>query len=193
MSSKQMWAGALVLALLPALGGCPGDRTDDDFEMEPAAEAAQLTPEQQMQTALQRVVDAQAQHFQDHNRYADSIQTLAADYGFAPVGEAQVDLAFAERDTDPQWGYAATAIHPFSNQRCEVFHGRTTDGRELAGVIECHGPGEGPPQPPGAPPAGEPLEPGPDAQPVAPGVGPDAERVTPRTEIDTVHPAERRP
>jgi len=190
MWNTQRRAGGLVMVLLLALWGCPGDRPAE--ETAPAAEATQMTPEQQMQTALQRVVDAQARHFQDHNRYADSLMTLV-DYGFQPVGEAQVALGFAERETDPRWGYLANAIHPFSNQQCEVLHGRTTDGREFAGQIECTGPAAGPPQPAQAPPPGQPMEAAPQPQPVAPGTGPDAQRVTPRTEIDTVPPAQRRP
>jgi hypothetical protein len=191
MWMKPGHAGGLVLALVLALGGC-GDRTTED-QTAPAAEAAQMTPEQQMQSALQRVVDAQASYFRDHNRYSDSLGVLVDDYGFQPVGEAQVALQFAERETEPQWGYVATAVHPFSNQRCEVLHGRTTDGREFAGQIVCEGPAEGPPMPAQAPPAGTDMRAAPEPQPVAPGAGPDAQRVTPRTEIDTTHPAERRP
>jgi hypothetical protein len=191
MWMTQQRAGGVVMVLLLALWGCPSDRTADDAR--PAEEIAQLTPEQQMQTALQRVVEAQAQHFDDHQRYADSIQVLIDDYGFQPVGEAQVVLNFAERETAPQWGYLATAVHPFSNQQCEVLHGRTTDGRAFAGQIVCEGPAEGPPMPAQAPPAGEPVRAAPDPQPAAPGTGPDAQRVTPRTEIDTTHPAQRRP
>jgi hypothetical protein len=182
-------AGAVVMALLLTLWGCPGDRTED--ETMPAAEAAQLTPEQQMQTALQRMVDAQARHFQDHDRYADSIQVLADDYDFQPVGEAQVTLSFV--GTEPQWGYVANAVHPFSNQRCEVLHGRTTDGREFAGRIVCEGPEAGPPQPAQPPAPGQPMAPATEPQPVAPGVGPDQPRVTPPTETDTVPLRERRP
>lgn len=179
-----------IALLLPALWGCPGEQRTE--ETAPAAEAAQMTPEQQMQSALQRVVEAQQSHFDDHNRYADSIQTLV-DYGFQPVGEALVVLNFAERGTDPEWGYVASAIHPFSNQRCEVLHGRTTDGRTFAGQIECVGSEQGPPQPAQAPPAGNPMEAGPEPQPVAPGPGPDAQRTLPQTQIDTTQPAQRRP
>jgi hypothetical protein len=186
-TQKRMGAGVMVLLL--ALWGCPGDRTAEDAA--PAAEATQLTPEQQMQTALQRVVDAQASHFQDHDRYADSIQILIDNYGYQPVGEEQVALNFAQ--TNPEWGYVATAVHPFSNQQCEVLHGRATDGREFAGQIACEGAAADPPMPGQAPPAGATIEPGTAPQPVAPGTGPDAERVTPRTEIDTVPAAQRRP
>jgi hypothetical protein len=191
MWMTQKRAGGVVMVLLLALWGCPGDRRAEDTT--PAAETTQMTPEQQMQTALQRVVEAQASHFQDRNRYADSIQILIDDYGYQPVGEEQVALSFAPQATDPQWGYVASAVHPFSNQRCEVLHGRTTDGREFAGQIVCEGPQEGPPMPGQAPPAGTTLEPTGTAQPTAPGTGPDAQRVTPRTETDTLPPGQRRP
>jgi hypothetical protein len=187
MTQKRMGAGVMVLLL--ALWGCPGDRPAEDAA--PATEATQLTPEQQMQTSLQRVVDAQASHFQDHNRYADSIQILIDNYGFQPVGEEQVVINF--QGTNPQWGYVATAVHPFSNQQCEVLHGRSTDGREFAGRIVCEGAAAGPPMPGQAPPAGTGLEPAGTPQPTAPGTGPDAPRMTPPTETDTTLPAQRRP
>jgi hypothetical protein len=185
---RAIAAATLVAASVAA---CGDDRAVEDTE--PAAETIQLTPEQQMQTSLQRLVEAQAQHFADHDRYADSIQTLIDDYGFQIVGEEQVAIAFAQAETDPRWGYVATAVHPFSNQQCEVLHGRTTDGREFAGRITCEGPVEGPEQPMQPAPEPQDLETGGDPQPVQPGAGPDAQRTLPRTETDTVRPGERRP
>jgi hypothetical protein len=184
-------AAAAIAALVVGLGACGTDRSDEDTR--PAAETIQLAPEQQMQTSLQRVVDAQARHFADHQRFADSVQTLVDEYGFQIVGEEQVSISFAEAQTDPRWGYVATAIHPFSNQRCEVLHGRSTDGREFTGQIVCEGPAEGPEQPQEPAMRPQELEAGSDPQPVAPGTGPDAQRVLPPTETDTVRPEQRRP
>lgn len=191
MSTKQKRKGAAVLVLLFSLWACPGDRGAE--EPGPGAEATQLSPEQQMETSLQQVVEAQAAYYEEHETFADSIQILIDDYDFQPVGEAQVALSFAERATSPQWGYVATAVHPFSNQRCEVLHGRTTDGRAFAGQIMCEGPEQGPPQPAHPPVQGEEVRPTVEPQSVAPGSGPDAERTLPRTEIDTVQPAQHRP
>jgi hypothetical protein len=133
-----------LIALLPTLSGCPRDEPVE--EPPPAAPAEHLTPEQQMQTALQRLVAAQGEHFRDHDRYTDTLQVLIDEYGFAPVGDAHVAISFA--GTEPQWGYVASSVHPFSNLECEVLHGRASDGRIFAGEIECEAEGPEPPTPP---------------------------------------------
>jgi hypothetical protein len=175
MRTQPARLATLVLCLLPALWGCPGDdRPADDLPEATAADPA--AAEQAMQTVLTRVVEAQQRHFEAHNHYADSIPALE-EYGFRPVEDTHVTLGF--QGTQPEWGYLATAIHTFSNHRCEVLHGRATDGREYAGQIECTAEGAAGPQPalpPGQTGAGTPGAAQPGAtgttQPGAPGTTP---------------------
>jgi hypothetical protein len=175
----------VLLVLIPTLWGCPRDDAPGD-DLPEATAAAHLAPEQAMQTALARVVEAQLSFFEDHNRYADSIPALER-YGFRPVEDTHVALSF--QGTEPQWGYLATAVHTFSNQRCEVLHGRATDGREYAGQIECTSegaPGTPPPTPagqaaPGAPGATQPGAPGTDTTGTAPPPGGAGQTTAPGT------------
>lgn len=134
MQNVHRYAASLALACVLVISAC-------DTGRDQAAETdgvVAISAEEEMRSSLASVVDAQASFYEDHGRYAAGTDTLVANYGFAPVGNATVTINFT--GTAPEWGYVAAAIHPNTDQQCEVHHGRRgAEGPEFefAGEIVC--------------------------------------------------------
>jgi hypothetical protein len=124
------------LALLPAmmLAGCQPDAPPDTADW--GSEGPVQSPEEEMRETLSAVVQAQARYYQDHSRYAENTVELQENYDFRPVGSATIIISFS--GTAPARGYLASAIHPESDLRCEVYHGDPIPERQqIAGEIAC--------------------------------------------------------
>ncbi|CAN5724113.1 hypothetical protein BH23GEM7_BH23GEM7_22570 [soil metagenome] len=141
----------IALAALVATVGCNGDREQPAME-QPATETAVTTEAaatNEMRSTLARLVEAQSAHFEDHQQFAGETTILIDQYGFEPEGDATATIHF--QATNPEIGYVATAVHPFSAERCEVHHGQALpDQREFTGEIVCTG-ADGAARPAGAP------------------------------------------
>jgi hypothetical protein len=125
---------ALILLTTLLLSGCQPDGPEMDDEA--ALQALAQSPEEEMRAALAGLVQAQARYYQDHNRYAENTIELQENYDFRPVGLATIIISFS--GTAPARGYLASAIHPESDMRCEVYHGDPIPERQqIAGEIAC--------------------------------------------------------
>jgi hypothetical protein len=109
-------------------------------------EAPGWSPEAQMRATLSDLIHAQQRHYAELERYADNTAVLIEEFDFTPVGDATVTISFidaaVEPEPDPEGGYLAVALHPLSDQRCEVQHTISPlAGRETVGEIVCVGAG----------------------------------------------------
>jgi hypothetical protein len=129
---------ALIVCSAMLLAGCQPD-VPPDTEDWAVSEAPVQSPEEEMRATLESIVQAQARHYQDHNQYAANTVILQESYGFQPTGSATVIISFS--GTAPARGYLASAIHPDSDLRCDVYHGDPIPERQqIAGEIACERP-----------------------------------------------------
>jgi hypothetical protein len=128
--------------MLVLLAGAGCERRDDPGQDAPAAvEAPGWSPEAQMRATLSDLVHAQQRYYQEHDRFSTDPGLLVEEYEFRPVGEATVTISFVAADEEAERGYLAVALHPLSDQQCEVQHTLSpVAARETVGEIVCTAP-----------------------------------------------------